>query len=41
MVRSPESAAIRRLLVILISAVSVLWSQRKPDWSCSYRVIVG
>ena len=31
MVRSPESAAIRRSSVILMSAVSVLWSGRKPD----------
>lgn len=30
-VSSPESAAIRRSLVTLTSAVSVLWSGRKPD----------
>lgn len=31
MVRRPESAAISRLLVTLIKAVSVLWKGRKPD----------
>lgn len=30
-VSSPESAAIKRSLVTLTSAVSVLWSGRKPD----------
>ena len=31
MVRCPESAAMRRSLVILTRAVSVLWRGRKPD----------
>ena len=31
----PESAAIRWSLVFLMSAVSVLWSGRNPDWNCS------
>ena len=39
MVSSPESDAMRRSLVILMSAVSVLWSGRKPDWNCSYRLL--
>lgn len=39
MVRSLESAALRRSLVILMSAVSVLPRGRKPDWNCSYRFI--
>ena len=30
-VRCPESAAMRRSLVILTRAVSVLWRGRKPD----------
>lgn len=29
--REPESAAVRRSFVILMSAVSVLWRGRKPD----------
>lgn len=36
----PESAAIRRSLVTFISAVSVLWEGRKPDWNCSYRLLL-
>ncbi len=31
----PESAAIRRSLVTLNNAVSVLWAVRKPDWNIS------
>ena len=31
----PESAAIKRSYVILMSAVSVLCRGRKPDWNCS------
>ena len=34
----PVSAAVRRSLVILIRAVSVLWRGRKPDWKGSYRL---
>lgn len=34
----PESAAIRRSLVIFRRAVSVLWRGRKPDWNCSYKL---
>ena len=34
----PESAAMRRLLVILMTAVSVLWRGQKPDWNYSYRL---
>ena len=33
--KCPESAAIRRSLVIFMSAVSVLWPGRKPDWNSS------
>lgn len=35
----PKSAARRRSLVTLRSAVSVLWRGRKPDWNCSYSFI--
>ncbi len=35
----PESAARRRSLVILRSAVSVLWRGQKPDWNCSYKLL--
>ncbi len=40
MVKSPESAANNRSLVILIRAVSVLWWGRKPDWNCSYKLLL-
>ncbi len=35
MENEPESAAVRRSLVIFMSAVSVLWQGRKPDWKGS------
>ncbi len=35
----PESAAKRRSLLILRSAVSVLWRGRKPDWNCSCKLL--
>lgn len=34
----PESEVIRRSFVTLMSAVSVLWEGRKPDWNFSYRL---
>lgn len=34
-----ESAAKRRLLVILRRAISVLWGGRKPNWNCSHRLL--
>ena len=41
MVRSPESAAQRRLLVILTRAASVLCFGLKPDWKGSWRLFVS
>ena len=41
MVSNPESAARRRLLVILTRAVSVLCFGRKPDWKGSWRLFVS
>ena len=35
MEREPESAERRMSLVTLRRAVSVLWSERKPDWKVS------
>ncbi len=35
----PESATKRRSLVILRSAVSVIWSGRKPDWNFTYKLL--
>ncbi len=40
LVKSPESAANSRSLVILTRAVSVLWWGRKPDWNSSYKLLL-
>ncbi len=34
-----KSVTKRRSLVILRSAVSVIWSVRKPDWNCTYKLL--
>ena len=41
MVNSPQSAAMRRSLVIFTRAVSVLWRGWKPDWNCTKRLLSG
>ena len=38
MVSNPESAARRRLFVILTKAVSVLCLEQRPDWKGSWRL---